>query len=227
MPITGATQPPPTEIAGVPLKVFSFEIGGRTWNVHAAEDHASLLAVSDDFVAFPFGLLLWESACALAQALTEDKDGFAGQSVLELGAGVGLPGIVARHLDADPVRQTDHISQALELCRLNAAANGVSGIELALANWDAWNDSRSYDLIIGSDVIYERQAHAPLAAILERNLAPDGRALFADPGRQDTPLFRQQMIERGWQVSSTAYPALSMFPSGPEVVTVDIIEVRR
>lgn len=220
-------EPLPGNIAGVPLKVFSFEIGDRTWNVHAAEDHASLLAVADNFVAFPFGLLLWESACALARALTEDQAGFAGKSVLELGAGVGLPGVVARHLGAEPVRQTDHITEALELCRLNAAANGVSGIELALANWDAWNDSRSYDLIIGSDVIYERQAHAALAAILERNLAPGGRALFADPGRQDTPLFRQLMIERGWQLSSTAYPALSMFPSGPEVVTVDIIELRR
>lgn len=223
----GAAEKVQADIAEVPLKVFNFEIGGRNWRIQAAQDHASLLAASDRFVAFPFGLLLWESARALAEALADDATGCAGRSTLELGAGVGLPGIVAKHLGAASVRQTDHITEALDLCRRNAEANGIAGIEVALANWDAWNDGQVYDLIIGSDVIYERQAHAPLAAILERNLAPGGQALFADPGRQDTPLFLQEMRDRGWRITSSRRLVPAILPGGAETVAIDLIELRR
>ena len=217
----------PTEIAGVSLDVFRFEIAGRGWDIRAGKDHASIMGVCDDFVAFPFGLLLWESAVVLAEALAEARDTVAGKTVLELGAGVGLPGIMARYLGAASVLQTDHVSEALAMCRMNAAANGVTGVDTALANWDAWRNERTYDLIIASDVIYERQAHAPLAAILERNLGVGGRAVLTDPGRQDTPLFLEDMVARGWRSNVTRRPTPSMMPGGIEVVGVDIIELTR
>jgi len=213
------------ETIGVPLSVFTLPIAGRSWHVRAARDHASLMAAADRFVAFPFGLLLWESAQALAEALADDKESLAGRTVLELGAGVGLPGIVARWLGAAAVRQTDHISEALALCRANAEENGVGGIEVALANWDAWTDAHTYDLIIGSDVIYERSAHAPLAAILDHNLAPGGRVLLADPGRQDTPLFLADLTATGWKSARRRRAVPALLPGGAESVGVDIIEL--
>lgn len=213
--------------AGVPLATFTFSLAGRDWHIRAAQDHASLMAVADRFVAFPFGLLIWESAQALAEALADDRDLIAGRSVLELGAGVGLPGIVAGALGAASVRQTDHVSEALLLCSVNAKANGVNGIEVAVANWDAWTDARTYDLIIGSDVIYERSAHAPLAAILSRNLRAGGRALIADPGRQDTPLFLADLAAAGWKSSRRRRAVPTMMPGGAEMVDVDIIMLWR
>lgn len=212
---------------GVPLADFTFRIAGRTWTIRAARDQDALMVAADRFVAFPFGLLIWESAQALAEALAEDKGGVAGRSVLELGAGVGFPGIMARDLGAASVRQTDHISEALDLCRVNAAVNRVEGIELALANWDAWTDARRYDLIIGSDVIYERQAHAPLIAILDRNLAPGGRALIADPRRQDTPLFLADLATAGWKSARQSRKIKAMMQGGTDVVDIDIIELWR
>ncbi len=211
--------------AGVPLAEFKLALGGRKWRILAARDQDSLMAAADRFVAFPFGLLLWESALALSDALIEDKTTIAGRSVLELGAGVGLPGIIARALGAAAVRQTDHISQALALCRANAEANGIEGIEVGLANWDAWTDARSYDLIIGSDVVYERSAHAPLAAILDRNLAAGGRALLADPGRQDTPLFLADLAAAGWKSAQRRRSVGTLLPGGAESVDIDIIEL--
>jgi SAM-dependent methyltransferase len=217
----------PREVAGVTLDVFRFEIAGRGWEIRAGKDHASIMGVCDDFVAFPFGLLLWESGVALAEALADARERISGKTVLELGAGVGLPGVVARYLGAASVLQTDHVSEALTLCRINAAANGVAGVDTALANWDAWTDERAYDLIIASDVIYEREAHAPLAAILERNLRAGGRVMLADPGRQDTPLFLEEMAGHGWRTSITQRPTPSMMPGGLEVVSIDVIELTR
>lgn len=215
------------EAVGIPLAVFTLPIGGRSWRIRAAQDHVSLMDAADRFFAFPFGLLLWESAPALAADLAEDKERIVGRSVLELGAGVGLPGIVARAAGAAAVRQTDHVSEALTLCRANAQANGVDGIELALANWDAWTDARTYDVIIGSDVVYERSAHASIAAILERNLAPGGRVLLADQGRQDTPRFVADLAAAGWQSDQRRRTVPALLPGGAEKVAIDIIELWR
>jgi predicted nicotinamide N-methyase len=215
------------DAVGVPLAEFAFIIAGRTWRIQAAQDHASLMGAVETYAAFPFGLLVWESAQALAEALVEDPTIVAGKNILEVGAGVGFPGIVARSLGAAAVRQTDNLTQALTLCQVNAAQNGVDGIELAVANWDAWTDDRKYDLIIGSDVIYERTAHAPLAAILARNLSPQGRAIIADPGRQDTPLFVKELAEAGWKSAQRQRTVDSMMPGGAETVDVDIIELWR
>lgn len=214
-------------LVGVDLAEFPLTLAGRDWRIEAASDHAALMAVIDDFAAFPFGLLLWESSIALAEALADQRDRIAGKSVLELGAGVGLPGIVARYLGAAPVRQTDHISETLSLCRVNAEKNGVSGIDLALANWDAWTDAGTYDLIIASDVIYERTAHAPLTAVLGRNLVPGGRALFADPGRQDTPLFLEGLAAAGWKTSQQRRVLPALLQGGSDEVSIDIIEIWR
>jgi predicted nicotinamide N-methyase len=214
-------------IVGVPLATFEFNLGGRTWHIQAARDHASLMVAADRFVTFPFGLLLWESGQALAEALVERSDEVAGRTILELGAGVGMPGIIARALGAAAVRQTDHSSESLALCRANAEANRVDGIEVALANWDAWTDTRTYDLIIGSDVVYERAAHAPLAAILERNLASGGRVLLADPGRQDTPLFLADLAAADWRSVQGKRIVPAMLPGGAENVEIDIIELWR
>jgi methyltransferase-like protein 23 len=212
---------------GVPLAEFTFTIAGRDWRIQAARDHASLMGAVETYAAFPFGLLVWESAEALAAAIASRPDLVAGKGVLELGAGVGFPGIVARAMGAASVRQTDNVAQALTLCRENAERNGVEGVELALANWDAWTDARTYDVIIGSDVIYERTAHVPLTVILERNLAPGGRALIADPGRQDTPLFLAELAAGGWKSSRSKRTVPSMMPGGADTIDVDIIELCR
>jgi predicted nicotinamide N-methyase len=107
------------------------------------------------------------------------------KQVLELGAGVGLPGLVARSLGAE-VWQTDNLTAALEIARLNARANEVSGITRFTADWTRWTDNRVYDVILGSDILYERAMQGSVVSIFRRNLAPDGFVLLADPARQQS-----------------------------------------
>lgn len=211
----------------VPMETFQFAIGGRMWAVRAGRDQSALLAVSDRFAVFPFGLLLWESSSVLAGALADRSEIVRDRRVLELGAGVGLAGIVARWLGAASVRQTDHIAEALQLCAANAAANGVDGIDLMLADWTAWADDAAYDLIIGSDVLYDRAAHAPFAAILKRNLSAGGRVLLTDPGRQDTPRFLDEMAASGWHVTRTIRSTPALLQGGPDHVEVAVIDLVR
>lgn len=214
-------------LSGVPLAAFEFRCAGRDWRVRAVRNQDALLAAAERFDQFPFGLLLWESAPVLAGVLAERPARVAGKRVLELGAGAGFAGIVAAALGGR-VKQTDHAYEALELCRMNAAANGVAGIEVATGDWNAWREEGRYDVILGSDVLYDRDVFKPLMAILERNLATSGRVLFTDPGRGDTPQFLAVMRLAGWHVETQRVVTPALVPAnGRESVAIDVIEMRR
>ena len=92
---------------------------------------------------------------------------------------------LARSLGAE-VWQTDHLTAALEIARLNARANDVNGIRQFSADWTRWTDDRLYDVILGADILYERAMQGSVVSIFGRNLAPDGFVLLADPGRQQS-----------------------------------------
>ena len=167
------------------LDALTIPIGEREWRVECVRDEGRVLAYAESHAQAPYGLLLWESAVALARSLHHRSMLVANKQVLELGAGVGLPGLVARSLGAE-VWQTDHLPAALEIAQLNARANDVGGIRRFAADWTRWTDNRLYDVILGADILYEQAMQGSVVSIFRRNLAPDGLVLLADPGRQQS-----------------------------------------
>jgi predicted nicotinamide N-methyase len=185
------------------LEEVELAVHGRTWNIlHTGavlsreEEQAFLHA--EQATARPYGLVVWPSAIALAHEVAA-RD-LAGKRVLELGAGTGLPGIVAASLGARVV-QTDRQRLVLHVCRQNAERNRVTGIEHRLADWTAWDDRERYDLILGSDVLYAQGLHAPLRAIFAGNLADGGTVLLADPFRAASLELLERMEAEGWRVA--------------------------
>lgn len=174
-------------------------VAGRPWQIAAAQDQDALLEDVETLDRPPYGLLLWESAVGLARWLAADAPRLCNSRLLELGAGVGLPGLVARWLGAQ-VCQTDYEPRALELARYNARCNQIEGIELALADWRAWDRTHSYDFIVGADILYERACHPYVAAILERNLAAGGTVVIADPVRPQALDFVANLERGRWNV---------------------------
>lgn len=190
-----------TTAGDLPLEEYRLTLGGRTWTIlHTSailshEDEQRYL--SDDQPRLPYGIALWPSAIALAHELAARSLG--GSSVLELGAGTGLPGIVAATLGARVV-QTDRNAAALVVCGRNASLNGVV-LEQRAADWTAWQDTAAYDCIIGSDILYGASVHGHLRQIFEANLAPGGRLLLADPFRPESFSLLEAMAAGGWNVA--------------------------
>ena len=159
-----AAVPSPSD----PLHEFHLTLAGREWTVL----HVGVVAVSHDDESrylrdvrekrslLPYGVALWPSAIALAHELaSRGKEAFAGKTVLELGAGTGLPGIVAASLGAARVVQTDRDESALTVCRRNGARNNATNIEHRLVDWTDWHDETRYDWIIGADILYGEALH--------------------------------------------------------------------
>ena len=192
-----------TTAGDLPLEEVQLGLEGRTWSIL----HTGAVISREEEVGFlrgettmrrPYGIVLWPAAIALAHEVASRA--VAGKRVLELGAGTGLPGIVAASLGARVV-QTDRQQLVLHVCKQNAERNGVASIEHRIADWTAWEDEARYDLILGSDILYAAPLHPHLRHIFETNLAPDGTVLLADPFRETSLALLEAMEAAGWRVT--------------------------
>lgn len=191
-----------------PLAECRLAVGGREWAVLHAEAVISRGEESRyldrEGERLPYGVVLWPASIALAHEVATRPDEFRGRSVLELGAGTGLPGIVAAALGAAVV-QTDRHELALHVCRLNGQRNRAAGVEYRLADWSEWSDPRRYDWVVGSDVLYADAHHDHLRGIFEQNLAPGGRVLLSDPYRAASLPLLESLETAGWRVSHSRW----------------------
>jgi predicted nicotinamide N-methyase len=193
-----------TSAGEFPLHEYRLRQGGREWTVlHTGavltrSDESRVIGERVD--RLPYGVALWPSAIALAHEVATRVDDFRGRSVLELGAGTGLPGIVVASLGGR-VAQTDRDELALQLCRRNGGRNGVEGIEYRLADWTDWDDAGQYEWIIGADVLYGEALHPQLRRIFETNLACGGRVLLSDPFRGMSLRLLEALEGEGWGVT--------------------------
>jgi predicted nicotinamide N-methyase len=189
------------------VEEYRLRLAGREWTIlHAGavltlEDEQRVLSETN---RPPYGFALWPAAIALAHEIAGRADAFRGRSVLELGAGTGLPGIVAASLGARVV-QTDKHELALSICRGNGRLNGVDSIEYRQADWTQWDEAARYEWIIGADVLYSEPMHPHLRAIFDANLAPGGRILVADPFRSASLGVLEALEKDGWRIEMTKW----------------------
>jgi predicted nicotinamide N-methyase len=197
-----------TTAGDFPLHEYRLGLGGREWrilhtdSVLSRTDESHFLLQRKDSV--PYGVLLWPAAIALAHEIAARADELRGRSVLELGAGTGLPGIVAASLGARVV-QTDKQDLAMSVCKRNVERNGVASIQHRLVDWADWDDPERYDCIIGSDILYAESMHPHLRSIFERSLAPGGRVLLSDPFRAPSLRLLEAMEAEGWAITLTRW----------------------
>jgi predicted nicotinamide N-methyase len=146
----------------------------------------------------PYWAELWPSALKLAEAVG-DRD-LRGRRVIELGCGLALPGIVAA-LEGARVLATDWSEDAIEFAARNARLNDAD-LETLLCSWTAPHplvDRGPFDLVLASDVLYERRNVGPLLELLP---SLSGEVLLADPGRPALREFLDRAAE-SWEVEAT------------------------
>ncbi len=157
----------------------------------------------------PYWSVLWRSGVALGREL--DGEEIRGLRVVELGCGLAVPSIAAARAGAITLA-TDADPEALELVACNARANYVF-VETAQVKWAEAEElvgRGPFDLVLATDVLYERPSAALLLELLPR-LAPV--AWIADPGRPAAGAFLEQ-AERRWKVERRERGVVSLYKLG-------------
>jgi len=186
------------------------------------------LITEEDFVRderLPYWADLWPSAIALSEFLATRRPApAAGARALELGCGMGLVSATLALAGYDVVA-TDYYDDALEFTRYNALRN--AGAEIATRNVD-WRqfpaDLGRFDLVVASDVLYERPYAALVAHALNMTLASHGTAIVADPGRIAVAAFLDECRARSLRVDE---PERIPYEAGKVRQTIALYEITR
>ena len=191
--------------AGAPLDLVEdmVVVGGRSLVVLRPRDSEALL----DDEAFeheeflPYWAELWPSALALARAVSTLP--LARLRVVELGCGLGLPSIAAAMRGAD-VLATDWSPDAIAATERNARRNAAV-LETAVCSWlepAPLVDAGPWDLVLASDVLYERRNVDLLLDLLPRLVREGGEVLLAEPGRPPAAAFFE-CAPQDWKIASS------------------------
>lgn len=145
---------------------------------------------------------LWPSGAQLAARVARHPV-TRGERILEVGCGLALASLVAHRRGAD-VTASDCHPLAAEFLAHNTALNGLPALPYRTGHWTppgaAAGDALQgrFDLIVGSDVLYERHAAQALAGFIGRHAAAQAAVWIVDPNRGHRPAFTRVMRSLGF-----------------------------
>ena len=131
----------------------------------------------------PFWAYPWAGGIALARVLLDRPELARGKRVLDFGAGGGVTALAAARAGAALVVANDIDATALLVCGIAADAQDLV-VEMLHADVSAEPDHvDAYDLVLCSDLYYERHETPRQRAVLLRARAAGADVLVADAGR--------------------------------------------
>lgn len=150
----------------------------------------------------PYFGVLWPSAVVLAKLLAERP--MNGQRVLEIGCGLALPSMVAAAAGAIVLATDTHPATKIFLehnLQLNELESHVGFLKLDWRNFDR-NSIGEFDLIIGSDLLYDLKQPLILANFLVALKCPKTEIIIVDPDRPYRQDFCNAMQEKGVELTN-------------------------
>jgi predicted nicotinamide N-methyase len=205
-------------LPGYSTRKLALTIGGHPWRLRVLSDlqqfsdpdgHGERLGIS----AAQWSLFgqLWPAGRLLAQAMHRVE--LNGERILELGCGIGLASLVLKERGADIVASDIH-PLAEPFLAYNAALNALPAVHYRQLRWDIPLPTLGrFDVIIASDVLYERGQAELINRVIANHANDDAQVWITDPGRGNSGRFTGLMQAQGYNVEQTQFPAEDDDPS--------------
>ena len=177
--------------------------GGASLNIRSLLDlqqfHDPLgiaLALGVSSATWPLFGLVWPSARKMADVMQTWP--IANLRILEIGCGLGLASLVI-HRRLGTVTASDYHPYTERFLNANLLLNDMHTLPYISGHWERANPLLGeFDLIIGSDVLYERNHPAQLADFIQRHAADHAQVLIIDPNRGQRSAFNKCMAGHGF-----------------------------
>lgn len=148
---------------------------------------------------WPLFGVVWESSQILAHEM--DHFLFEGKRILEVGCGIALSSLLLNSRHAD-ITATDIHPEVGSFLAENVKLNNSMKIPFLRTDWkDSCEGLGKFDVIIGSDVLYERTHIELLSEFINRHTAQKCEVILVDPGRSNHTAFSKKMVQLGYSHS--------------------------
>ena len=151
--------------------------------------------------SWPLFGVVWSSSEVLAHLMFEHN--IADKRILEVGCGIGLSSLVLNHRRAD-ITATDYHPEVEEFLLRNVELNKGEAIPFVRTGWaDEDSGLGKFDLVIGSDLLYEGDHVGLLSGFIDQHAKPQCEVILVDPGRGYHARFSKEMIRLGYAHSQS------------------------
>lgn len=168
------------------------------------EDAALKLGISSAFWSL-FGLL-WPSGSKLAERLAL-RPVNENERILEIGCGLALSSLVGHRRGAN-ITASDCHPLAGEFLKENLRLNQLGPMDYRHGQWGEHASQHQdiavnskFDLVIGSDILYERDERGDLAHYINAHMEDHAEVWVVDPNRGNRAHFHRNMAAQGFALS--------------------------
>jgi predicted nicotinamide N-methyase len=172
------------------------------------EKHPYVMEAFERDRYLPYWVEIWPAARMMAKVIHRETWP-PGLTALEIGCGLGLPGIVALSKGIKVIF-SDYDATAVHFAARNATLNGFTNFTTLQMDWRSPPSDLQVPLIIAADLIYEQRNVPLVVKLIRKLLQPDGLALLADqdriPARVLTDAFTEEKLSFKSEVVRAGVP---------------------
>ena len=146
---------------------------------HDPDGTAEKLGISS--ATWPIFGIIWPSSLVLAHHMSNYDIG--AKRVLEIGCGTALSSLLLNKKNID-ITATDYHPETKNFLNRNTKLNGDNAIPFERTGWADSDDTLGrFDIIIGSDLLYEDEHVQLLTSFIQEHSNPRCEVIIVDPGR--------------------------------------------
>jgi predicted nicotinamide N-methyase len=161
-----------------------------------SDDQGTAEALGISSAAWPLFGVVWASSEVLARLMWQHD--ITNLRILEVGCGIGLTSLVLNHRHAD-ITATDHHPEVAKFLSENAHLNRDMAIPFVRTGWSEADERLGkFDLIVGSDLLYEPDHAELLSEFINAHAKPHCQVIIVDPGRSNRGRFSRRMEQLGY-----------------------------
>jgi predicted nicotinamide N-methyase len=149
--------------------------------------------------SWPMFGVIWPSSLVLAHYISKYET--STKRILEVGCGMALSSLLLNK-QSDDITATDYHPEAQKFLQRNTELNENSTIAFEQVDWAETGDALGlFDLIIGSDLLYEDNHIELLANFINTHSKPNCEVIIVDPGRGRKNKLSARMQQLGFTFS--------------------------
>jgi predicted nicotinamide N-methyase len=150
--------------------------------------HYEELRAIDSNTPFPFWGKIWPAAKALSVFLSDSPEFIQSKTVLEIGAGIGLPSFLIAN-KVNEIMITDHSMDAIDLIQQNIDHLKLKNATAFYLDWNNLSDNIKADTVLLSDINYDPTQMDQLVILINHFLEANSNIIISTPERITATLF--------------------------------------